>query len=166
MQTYVGIDPGAKGAIALIHGEELRLWRAPMALVKRGKSKKPTTDFEALAPLVRMLADMQPVRVAVEKVWGVAGQGASTGAALGHARCAFEACFFMVGVRVNLVPPQTWKADLGLYGLPKEAAIDKACELFPSYAAEFRPVRGERDKELCIGRADAALIAWHTACTP
>lgn len=160
--TYIGIDPGAKGAVALLHGENLYLWPAPMVLERRGKSRKLTTDLPRLAMLVRVLAELRPA-VAIERVWGVRGQGASSGAALGHARCAFEMAFHMAEIVPQLVSPQRWKADLGLYNQEKRAALDKASKLFPAFADQFRPVRGERDTEACIGRADAALIAWHLA---
>lgn len=111
--------------------------------------------------LAECLADLQPEYAAIEKVWGVKSQGSSTGAALGHARGCLEVAFAMVGVPVRLVAPQRWKADLGLFGKPKVAALQLAKEVFPAHVALFMPVRGVRDTEQCIGRADAALLAHH-----
>lgn len=159
--TYIGIDPGAKGGIAVLRGESLYLFHPPMTWTKRGKSQKPLTDLPALRRLFLTLRDLQPVVARIEKVWGVRGQSASTGAALAHHRCALESACVWADIPHKLVSPQRWKADLGLYNLEKAAAIDLACKLFPAAAAMFAPVRGVRDKEQCIGFADAALIAYH-----
>lgn len=161
--SYVGIDPGAKGALALLHDNHVTVIDIPQAMIMRGRSRKPVTDLARLWSVVQLVADYAPVCAAIEKVWGVKGQGGSTGAALGHARGCLEMAFHAAGVPVVLVSPQRWKADLGLYNQSKEASLQLALETFPDCRESFRQIRGWRDKEQCIGRAEAALIAWHAA---
>lgn len=155
-------DPGRKGAIALLCGENLHIWPQPMVWTRRGASQKPLTDLPALRSLLLAIASVYEIREAfVEKVWGVRGQGASTGAALAHHRCALETACVFLDIKYTLVSPNRWKADLGLYNKPKAAALELAIKTFPNAAHYFRPIRGVRDTESAIGFADAALIAFH-----
>ncbi len=112
-----------------------------------------------------MISDVYTIKRAyVEKVWGVRGQGASAGAALGHQRCALEAACVWSGIPYDLVSPQRWKGDLRLFGKDKAAALEAARAAFPLHAELFKPLRKMRDKEQAIGNADAALIAhWARA---
>lgn len=161
----LGFDPGAMGAIALVHAGRVHVFDAPMRLDRRGKSKKPVTDGPRLLALLRFLSDVYPTTQGyIEKVWGVKGQGAATGAALGHARAWLEAAFLAsFGREPFLVSPQRWKADLGLFKQPKGASVELAIRLWPADANEFRSIRGQRTQAQCEGRAEAALIAYHGA---
>jgi hypothetical protein len=164
-RTYIAADPGAIGAIAVINSDRLYLFDAPMAQVKRGKGKKPTTDGPALFSLLELLADAYPDAVlVVEKVWGVKGQSASTGAALGAARTWLEAGILHAWKRPPvLVAPQRWKADVGLFKKDKKASVTLAGKVWPQHNALFTPKRLVLTAAQCEGRAEAALIAWHAA---
>lgn len=132
----------------------------PMRLEKRGASKKPTTDLAALRDVFEALTGVYTIQQAyIEKVWGVRGQGASTGAALAHQRCALECACVWSGVPYELISPQRWKGDLRLFGKPKDAALPAALSAFPQFTEYFTAVRKRRTKEQAIGNADAALLA-------
>lgn len=170
--SFIGVDPGAKGAIALLSGKSLLVFDIPMQTIRRGKTKKPITDKAGLSGVARLAADLYPgARVCIEKVWGVTGQGASSGAALGHARASLEWAFYVAfRAEPELISPQRWKSDMGLMQrgpednvargkTDKKKSLALALQLFPEHAALFAPVRGVRNTEQCIGRAEAALIA-------
>lgn len=158
--AVLGFDPGRFGAVAVLSGDAVIVSPAPMVHRKRGRTKKPLTDLHQLRALVLTLSDVYEIRHAyVENVWGVRGQGASTGAALAHHRCAIESAMVWAGIPYTLVSPMRWKADLGLMHKDKAAALPLATATFPSIAETFAPKRGVRTKEVCVGLADAALIA-------
>lgn len=163
--SIIGVDPGATGAIGVIHGGSVLAFDVPMRLIRRGDSDKPITDIRKLWELAHMLADLFPhAIVAVEKVWGAKKQGGSAGAALGHHRAMLEAAFYTAfNKEPQLISPQKWKGALGLIKRGVEADKKKSLQLalatFPMHAALFTPVRKVLTEAQCIGRAESLLIA-------
>lgn len=148
MTLVLGIDPGLTGAIACIHGETL-LWVEDM----------PVIGKEIAIPLLHGIAtsELEPEAVGIEFVHSMPKQGvASTfkfGKAYGIALGVFSAHYRTIDVR-----PQEWKKTFHLSGKDKDAARLLAIKLWPAQAELFK-----RKKD--GGRADAALIALHTART-
>lgn len=167
--NLAGADPGATGAIAFLHGNRVTVFAMPMLQEKSGRTYKPRTDVPGLIALARSIASMEPDRVVIERVWGIKGQGAGTGAALGHQRGCLEVAFAAAGCKVELVSPQAWKGRAGLTQksvdgvkrkkTDKETSRLLALQLWPDDAEYFTPKRNVRTKEQCQGNAEAALIA-------
>ena len=79
-------------------------------------------------------------------------QGASSGFKFGRATGAIEAAIALSGLPVEIVEPSVWKRALRLPGKDKEAARQRALELFPGAHSLLARKRDH-------GRAEAILIA-------
>lgn len=145
----VGVDPGAYGAIALlVDGRLEQVADMPFIKVRRGKSDKAEVDGYTLAALLR---EMAPDIAYVEQVGGMEGQAAGAAFNFGRAAGAPEYTLKTLGVRVEMVPPATWKKALKLKG-GKDASREAAMRMFPYAATLFSRVKDN-------DRAEAALIA-------
>jgi hypothetical protein len=145
----VGVDPGALGALALIENTGLvSVHDMPALKVQRGKGEKTEVDGYSLAALLRELrADI----AYVEQVGGMTGQSASAAFNFGRACGAVEYALKTLGVRVELVPPGTWKRALRVKP-GKDDSRATAMRFWPGMAGEFKRVKD-------TDRAEAALIA-------
>lgn len=143
----LGIDPGAKGALALVDGHSVKLFEMPRVSVRRGKTDKDEVDGFALMDI---LSDLSPDVAYIELVGGMDGQSAS--AAFNFGRAAGAAEYLLMGLRIRhvRVPPTVWKPVFKIRG-GKDDARMHAMRLWPEAAAEFRRRR--------MDFAEAALIA-------
>lgn len=102
---------------------------------------------------------MQPEMCVIEQVGGIARQSAAAafnfGATCGIIREICEAA----GLRVEMVPPQSWRGKLGVFGHVRRTGAEKkdasravASELWPADAHQW--ARKTHD-----GPAEAALLA-------
>jgi len=142
-KVYVGIDPGAKGAIAVIAGDLVLIQDMP----------KPE---EALGIFKRA----QPVdcKVAIEQVHPLPGQSCIASFTYGENFLLAFLLALWYNIAPVMVSPQKWKKH---YGLKKNAdetkseykrrSVEKARELFPQ-AVDL--LKASKD-----GRAEALLIA-------
>lgn len=145
----VGVDPGCYGALGCLDGGR---WHSvvdmPILKIRRGKSDKAEVDGYALAEILRGL---RPDVVVVEQVGGIMGQAAGAAFNFGRAAGAPEYIAKALGVRVEMVPPGTWKRALGV-NPGKDGSIAMAKRLWPDAAQHFARKKDD-------GRAEAMLIA-------
>jgi crossover junction endodeoxyribonuclease RuvC len=141
----IGIDPGAKGAIALFRdGAFVAVYDMPTVEDKG----RPRVDAAALGALVRRLA---PHRAVVERVGAMPGQGVTSMFQFGRAVGMVEGVLAALLVPVSYVTPSQWKGALQV-PRDKGGARLRASQLIPS-GAECWPKAGHD------GRAEASLIA-------
>jgi len=152
-RVVLGVDPGMKGAIAVIGLDTLAL---------AGVVDMPVAGNEVAVPLLRDVTRLERegatiVGVGIERVASMPEQGVSTmfkfGVNYGIVRGFFEAHW-----PVALITPPTWKATFTLNGKDKDEARLLAIRRWPNQAGLFA-----RKKD--GGRADAALIGLHHAMT-
>lgn len=143
----LGIDPGAKGALALVEGHSVRIFDMPRLKVRRGAGDKDEVDGYALMDL---LSDTSPDVAYLELVGGMDGQSAS--AAFNFGRAAGAAEYLLMGLRIRhaRVPPSVWKKAVKIKGGKDDARME-AMRRWPALAKEFRVRRPDF--------AEAALIA-------
>lgn len=145
----LGVDPGARGALALlVDGRLERVEDMPFLMVHRGKSDKAEVDGYSL---VRLLYDFAIDVGVVELVGGMTGQSASSAFNFGRAAGAPEYQLQALGIRMERVSPVRWKKALGLK-TGKDDGRAMAMRLWPAQAHRFKRVMDH-------DRADAALIA-------
>lgn len=145
----LGVDPGAKGALALLEGGQLvEVHDMPALAVRRGKTDKNEVDGYALGDLIRAL---RPDVVVIELVGGMEGQSPSASFNFGRAAGAPEYTAKALGIRVDHMAPATWKNAIGQRG-GKDDSRAMAMRLWPGHAAAFR-------RKMDNDRAEAALIA-------
>lgn len=137
---YIGIDPGKKGALAVIDTEAPAPFAVPFS--ERG--------------YLDVLRDTDPGKsiVALEKVAAMPGQGVTSmfnfGCGFGWTQGILEALRFPY----ELVPPQRWKKAFGVTS-DKHTSIRAAQRLFPGVSLLASPrCRIEND-----GMAEALLLA-------
>ncbi len=151
-----GVDPGAWGAISLIdNGRLVEVHDMPRLMLRRGKTDKAEVDGYLLG---RLLADLRADIAYIEKVGGIMGQSASSSFNFGRAAGAPEYAFKALGVRVETVPPGTWKKTLKL-NKGKDAAVARASALWPQMSHHWEERRGNGKREQREGRAESALVA-------
>lgn len=145
----LGIDPGKKGAIALIDGLQLlHVFDMPIVALKKGTKVCCHTLNTELAAL---FYEHGPVNLAVvETVHATPQMGVTSSFDFGRSFGVIEMAIISRGVRVEYVQPAKWKGALGL-GADKNSSLALARAKWPDSDA-FRRQRDE-------GRAEACLIA-------
>lgn len=141
MKTYIGIDPGKSGAMAIIHA----LGNVEVI---------PFDAVEYSLALARVHGGAYPVTCCVEKVGAMPGQGVVSMFNFGHNLGVIEGLLRGYGIPYQLVPPQTWKKEFSLSS-DKAKSIEVCQKLFPN----VRLLATERSRKPNDGMAEALLMA-------
>ena len=135
MRTYIGVDPGKTGAIAIVRNRviEFRDW-----------------------PNYQVLFDLFPIEdnifICIEKAQAMPKQGVVSMFKYGVDYGFYLGIFTVKGYAYQEVSPQTWKREFGLIGKDKMESIHMAKKIYPCAAEELT-----RKKD--HGRAEALLLA-------
>lgn len=158
-RVFVGVDPGAKGAIVFLD-EACKvdlIQPMPMRVTLKSDRARSTLDEWELA---RMVDDWAThywlVRVAIEQqqAWGK-GDNVMTATSLVGDYRSLRMCFIANAVPIENVLTRTWRKAAGIPVIEKDPKLRKQqsmarCQdLWPEMATKFRT----------DGPADAALIA-------
>lgn len=136
----LGIDPGVKGAFALLDTRDNRVTCMDM----------PDTT----AALVELILSLPPLDFcAIEKPFYPQMIGIKNAAKIAEAYGAIKASLVWRGIPAHETRPAEWKAALGLSS-SKSASREKAGMIFPDDAEQWKLIKHD-------GRAEAALIAWY-----
>lgn len=141
MKTYIGVDPGKSGAMAIIHA----------------LGNVEVIPFDAVnysLALARVSSGAYPVTCCVEKVSAMPGQGVVSMFNFGHNLGVIEGLLRGYGIPYQLVPPQTWKREFSLSS-DKNKSIEVCQKLFPKVSL----LATERSRKPSDGIAEAILIA-------
>lgn len=163
-----GVDPGAKGAIAIFDRDtgKLSLFDMPCAAMDVGKGKQATNRrITSGVKLGALFREHEIDVVWLEDVSARPGQGVSSMFSFGRAVGVVEGVAGGLGIPVIHVRPQVWMKTFAVVGKshihgggPGRVPTSRvgAASAFPEHAALFARVKDD-------GRADAALIALHGA---
>ena len=155
MTIYIGIDPGNKGAVAIVgaKGDLIEVWDMPTLEVKVGKSTKTRISPELLAKELSNWGGNYHDQIFcyMEAVASSPQMGVSSAFAFGEGFGIVKGVLAALEIPVTLVPPAKWKRDMGL-NQSKDGSRAKAISKWPAHAGEFKRVKDD-------GRAEAALIA-------
>lgn len=169
----VGIDPGLRGAIARIEGDDARVWDMPVTTLKRKAAKeRDVIDPERLAHLLggQVFDNFFDPEDGVAYVeWAQASQNMGTVSAFryGEGFGILRGVLAHLGVPVKLTTAAKWKRYLGLItpghrelgrneAQDKRSPLDLAKIFYPRLAAHLTLAKHE-------GRAEGLLIA-HYGC--
>lgn len=141
MKTFVGIDPGKSGAMAIIH---------PL----RDVEVIPFNAVDYSLALARVSDSAHQVTCCVEKVGAMPGQGVVSMFNFGHNLGMIEGLLRAYGISYQLVPPQTWKKEFSLSS-DKAKSIEVCQKLFPNVSL----LATERSRKPNDGMAEALLMA-------
>lgn len=142
---YLGIDPGAHGAIAALDDHGNLLWVEDL----------PFADGAVLAPvLAGLVLRGDGPRVAwVERAQVYPGQSGRHGFTYGTGYGVILGVLGALEVPTQTVPPNQWKKAARLTA-DKGTCRRRAVELWPGHADRFARAKDD-------GRAEACLIARH-----
>lgn len=158
--AVLGIDPGLKGALALVSdaGVLVETWDMPVTGKLFGKGLEVNPAF--VADLVDEAIEIaraelsEDIRACVERVGPRPGQGVTSMFGFGVSFGMLRGVLAARQVPTTYAQPQRWKRFFGLDGR-KEGARTYASEQWPAQAHRFRRVKDD-------GRAEAALIALYS----
>jgi crossover junction endodeoxyribonuclease RuvC len=146
----IGIDPGLRGGLAMIHGEKAEALPMPV--------KDREVDARELSRILHRWREDKGgdgVRVAIERVHAMPKQGVTSMFNFGCGYGMIRGVCAALRLPVCLVLPRAWKTDL-LTGLPhdKDGAITYCTRRWPGVS--LVPFRCRKPHD---GLADALCIA-------
>ena len=147
LTSYVGIDPGLSGAIAIIRGGDYEVHDIPIML-KGGGTIKNEINAGGMADIFRKNINSPPI-VAIERVNAMPGQGVASVFSLGDSFGVCRAVVAALKYPFFYITPTEWKKYYGLTS-DKEQARALAIKMFPE---------AELHLKKHIDRAEALLIA-------
>lgn len=146
---YLGVDPGAKGAVSAIDENNKVLFAVPMSrqnLINCIKKIRFDT-----------ITNNDGVIACVEKVGAMPGQGVTSMFSFGKSAGFIEGVLESFEIPYQLVPPQTWKKSFSLLHKDKKASIEMCKQLFPG----INLLPTERCRKESDGLAEATLMALY-----
>ncbi len=152
MGNIIGVDIGAKGALALLSPTGELLEVEDMPTLRDGPAGRPSVNAPLLAAIVHQ---WQAACVFVEYVGAWPKEGPTGAFAFGRCRGVVEGVCAAACLPVTFLTPPVWKKAAGIAPGKegaKDAARSEAIRRWPSKAGLFARVKDD-------GRAEAALIA-------
>lgn len=141
---FLGIDPGKKGAAALLREDGSLVTALPFS----------EGNFLGLVDLILSLPDgPESVRCCLEKVHAMPKQGSVSMFSFGRSVGWITGVLDLAGIPYQEIPPQTWKREFGLNS-DKQKSVDVCHRLFPSAPLVPPGCRVPQD-----GMAEALLMA-------
>jgi crossover junction endodeoxyribonuclease RuvC len=148
----IGIDPGAKGALAWLSGDGHLIAVQDLPWIK-GHG----LNAASFAAWIELRDDIR--HAFVERVASRPGQGVVSVFTFGMNYGQIIGVLTGLKIPVTLIAPTKWKPAVGLpTGSNKAASRARAAQLWPGAADSFARVRDD-------GRAEAALIGMYGART-
>ena len=138
--NVLGIDPGRKGAIAVLDTDTLQV---------------VTHDMPENTPALHdLIAGLPQVRICVlEQLHAGPQMSRSTIGAMFEAYGILKGALSWRSIAVQTVRPSVWKPSLNVPA-DKSAARRRASEFFPDCADQWKLAKHD-------GRAEAAMLAWY-----
>lgn len=143
MSVSIGIDPGKTGAIAVMDDDGI------LCLEQFNVDK-----YVDVLSYVGQSTSAKDIKVCLEKVGAMPGQGVVSMFNFGHNLGVIEGILSALKIPYQLVPPQTWKKEFSLTG-DKAKSIEVCKKLFPW--VDLRAT--ERSRKPSDGLAEALLMA-------
>lgn len=146
MSLYIGLDPGKKGAMAII-GHSNTTGETYMCKII------PYDPQE----YIKTLKQFNGATVCIEQVHSISKQGIASSFTFGVMYGWLLGMLDTIGVSYQAVSPQKWKKDFGLLRSEKSMSVEVCQHLLPNASL----YRTERCKKPDDGMAEAALLALY-----
>lgn len=144
---FVGIDPGLKGAIAMLDAGGDVVLLADLPIIR--DLSLAWVDGQAMQSLILGALEGRSAVAMIERVSSMPGQGIASSFQFGVGFGSLLSILQALSIPLHFVTPGVWKKSYGL-GKDKHASLHKARLLFPT--AELHLAKHD-------GRAEALLIA-------
>lgn len=138
MSNFIGIDPGASGALVAIDKDLKIVDYLIMPLKMDGQ--KSIVDASKVADFIEQ---HEPEFVALERVGARPGQGVVSMFSFGRNFGALEAIINAMQLPLHLISPQRWKAMWDLTGKDKDATRLACLDLFPDMEVLTKKAKGQ-----------------------
>lgn len=151
----LGVDPGLKGALALINAPAKKLecvLDMPTKTYQTKAGREHTIIDQTALALWLGSYSKQIALAVVEEVHSMPDQGVATTFKFGYNAGLVAGMISSTLVPIQFIPPQVWKALMNL-SRNKRDSLNKAQILFPTDENLFKRAKDD-------GRAEAALLAY------
>jgi crossover junction endodeoxyribonuclease RuvC len=150
----IGIDPGLSGSICFF-GDGKIIDIIEMPTMAEGKKNKRQVNgsqiYNEISKRVKNF-DKQNVRVIIEQVSAMPGQGVTSMFNFGQSYGILKGICSAMQLPMYFVRPAKWKKYFNLLNSEKDASRTKAIEIFPYFSSQL-------SKKKDSNKADAILIA-------
>ena len=150
----IGIDPGISGSICFLQdGKILEVIEMP-TMTEGKKNKKQVNGSQIYNEICRIINNIekQDIRVVIEKVSAMPGQGVTSMFNFGQTFGAIKGICAALGLPIFFVRPSKWKKHFELINSSKDSSRTKAIEMYPLLSSEL-------SKKKDVNKSDAILIA-------
>ena len=150
----IGIDPGISGSICFFEdGNILDVVEMP-TMAEGKKNKRQVNGAQIFNEISKRVdkAEMQNVRVVIEQVSAMPGQGVTSMFNFGQSFGILKGICSAMQLTMYFKRPAKWKKYFGLIKSEKDASRTKAIEMFPYFSSQL-------SKKKDSNKADAILIA-------
>ena len=150
----IGIDPGISGSICFFEdGKILDVIEMP-TMIEGKKNKKQVNGSQIYNEITKRikLMDKKDIRVIIEQVSAMPGQGVTSMFNFGQAYGILKGICSAMQLPMYFVRPAKWKKYFNLINSEKDASRTKAIEIFPYFSSNL-------SKKKDSNKADAILIA-------
>ena len=150
----IGIDPGISGSICFLEeGRILDVIDMP-TMIEGKKNKKQVNGSQIYNEFLKIIkkANNQNVRVVVEQVSAMPGQGVTSMFNFGQSFGILKGICSAMQLPIYFVRPAKWKKYFNLINTEKDASRTRAIEIFPYFSSNL-------SKKKDANKADAILIA-------
>ena len=150
----IGIDPGISGSICFFENGKI-IEVIDMPTMTDGKKNKRQVNgaqiYNEISKRVRPI-DKQNVRVIIEQVSAMPGQGVTSMFNFGQSFGILKGICSAMQLSMYFVRPAKWKKYFNLINSKKDASRTRAIEIFPYFSPQLA-------KKKDSNKADAILIA-------
>ena len=150
----IGIDPGISGSICFFEqGKILDVIEMP-TMTEGKKNKRQVNGSQIYNEILKRVekAEKQNVRVIIEQVSAMPGQGVTSMFNFGQSFGILKGICSAMQLPMYFVRPAKWKKYFGLINSQKDASRTRVIEIFPYFSSQLT-------KKKDSNKADAILIA-------
>ena len=150
----IGIDPGISGSICFFeNGKILEVIEMP-TMTDGKKNKRQVNGAQIYNEILKRINknDKQNVRVIIEQVSAMPGQGVTSMFNFGQSFGILKGICSAMQLPMYFVRPAKWKKYFNLINSQKDASRTRAIEIFPYFSTQL-------SKKKDSNKADAILIA-------
>ncbi len=150
----IGIDPGISGSICFFeNGKIVEVVEMP-TMIEGKKNKKQINGSQIYNEIIKRINELnkQDVRVVVEQVSAMPGQGVTSMFNFGQSFGIIKGICSAMRLPVYFVRPAKWKKYYNLINSEKDASRTRAIEIFPYFSNQL-------SKKKDSNKADAILIS-------
>ena len=150
----IGIDPGISGSICFFENGKITEVLEMPTMTDGKKNKRQVNGAQIYNEILKRINknDKQNVRVIIEQVSAMPGQGVTSMFNFGQSFGILKGICSAMQLPMYFVRPAKWKKYYNLINSEKDASRTRAIEMFPYFSSEL-------SKKKDSNKADAILIA-------